>query len=183
MGVLVEWDWSRLSTLTGDAKMIPRLIDEIFSERPQERSSAHGSLYCEVVNQGSLYSAAAGVADVILAELERRGDLSAEAWYLLDAMFRGTSHGRTVFMDGGELKIDDYCRIRIMGMLPLIEDAATGAMGEEFQGIVFLLGGMAEFCPAVSEILEREIAASTGERKIIAEGGLSEALELINESS
>ncbi|MFF5206920.1 hypothetical protein [Streptosporangium sp. NPDC000396] len=135
------------------------------------------------MNQGSLYSAAAGVVDVILIELERRGDLSAEAWYLLDAIFRGASHGRTVFIDGDELKIDDYCRNRIIGTLSLIEDAATGAMGEEFRGIVFLLGGMAEFCPIVSEILEREVVASTGERKIIAESGLSEALELIKESS
>lgn len=183
MGALVEWDWSRLGTLMGDGKKIPGLINGIFSERPDERISAHGSLYCKVVNQGTLYSAAAGVVDVILAELERRGELSAEAWYLLDAIFRGESYGDTVFIDGSWMEINDYCRNRMARGLPLIEDAAMGAVGEEFQGIVFLLGGMAEFYPAVSEILEREVAASTGERKVIAESGLSEALELIEESS
>lgn len=179
----MEWDWSWLHTLTGDGKAIPGLISGLFSSRPDERISSHGDLYCEVVNQGSLYSAAAGVVDVILTELERRGDLPAEAWYLLDAIFRGESHGRTVLIDGSRVEVSDYCRNKIARALPLIEDAATGAVGEEFQGIAFLLGGMAEFYPAVSEILEREVVASTGERKIIAENGLSEALELIEGSS
>ncbi|GII67106.1 hypothetical protein Skr01_71910 [Sphaerisporangium krabiense] len=178
----MEWDWSTVQAWGGSVEDIPRTLGALLSGDESARDSAFNMLYSQVASSGDLVSAAAPVVDHILGDLARRRSLSAEAWLLLNVIFSGGSYGRRVTVDGADVELEEYCRGRIIESLPLIGAVTPGLQDKQFEYLMILLSKVGEFSVDVIPIIEREVAASSGERLTHAEDALEVALEMAAEA-
>jgi hypothetical protein len=154
------------------------LARQLCGDDEDRREDAFGILHVRIVNQGTLTPSAAGVVDLLLAELASAGSLSSPAWNLLQLVFDGSSYGNTVDVDGTPVDIEHYVRPRITAALPLIEDALAGIGPDELEGLSWLLMSLAEHSFEVVEMVEREFAAASGERR----EALADALRDVREA-
>lgn len=108
--------------------------------------------------------------------------LPEDAWLLLHEIFRGSSYGQRILVDGLDFDLESYCRSRVLENVDLISESVKSLSGESFRYATLLLGSMGEFTRKVISILEREVAASRGERLRVARDALEVAVELADEA-
>lgn len=161
---------------------ISDLVRQLCGVDGSRREDAFGILHVRIVNQGTLTPPAATVADLLLAELEAAGSLSSQAWNLLQLVYDGSSYGKTVDVDGTPVDIEQYVRPRIAAAVPLIEDALADIGPEELEGLSWLLMSLAEHSFEVVEMLERELATASGERRDALTDALRDARESWDEA-
>lgn len=153
------------------------LVRQLCGDDKDRRENAFGILHVRIVNQGTLTAPAAGVVDELLAELESKGSLSSQAWNLLQLVYDGSSYGGTVDVEGVPVDIEEVVRPRIFAALPLIEDALTDIGPEELEGLSWLLMSLVEQSFEVVEMLKRELATASGERRDALTDALRDARE------
>jgi hypothetical protein len=158
------------------------LVRQLCGDDEDGRENAFGILHVRIVNQGTLTPPAAGVVEALLAELESKGSLSSQAWNLLQLVYDGSSYGETVDVDGVPVDIEETVRPRILASLPLIEDALADIEPDELAGLSWLLMSLVEQSFEVIEMLEREVAAASAERRDALAGALRDAREAWTEA-
>jgi hypothetical protein len=176
-----RWDWSALACQTLPAEQIPGYLERLLSEYDDERKRAYGVLYCEVANQGQLYSAAAACVDVLVERLERRGNLPAQAIGLLEAVLSARSPGLSVVVDGADTDVAQYCRQRILDGVPLLVAGADDEELQWFKEFCFLVPELADTSREVIEYLRRSIDSLEGERQALCREALEEAEEVLRD--
>lgn len=177
-----QWRWSTLATRSGTAVAVTDLVRDLFSVDHDRRENAFGTLHVRVANQGSPYPAAAGVTDLLLAELESAGRLSTQAWYLLQLVFDGYAPSTTAQTAAGAVDIRAYVRPRVSAALPLIEDAPADMPPDEISSASWLLMSLAEESFEVVRMLERELAESSTPRRDALALALKDARESWDEA-
>ncbi|MET8866938.1 hypothetical protein ABZW11_28680 [Nonomuraea sp. NPDC004580] len=177
----MTWDWQQLEILNGDATGVPPVLDKLLHGSRSQRAEAFSALDGKVVNQGDLFSSAAAVTDVILAELRLKRYLHEEAWLILHEIYRGSSSGRSLVVDDERYEVEEYCRCSVLSALPVIDEVVMRLDGEDFSYAAFLLGDIGEDSDKAIAILEREIAKSSGPRLDSAMDQLEVAVDLAEE--
>ncbi|SDI48296.1 hypothetical protein SAMN05192558_108198 [Actinokineospora alba] len=162
---MADWNWEELDTSIGGAEKIPEWVQRLLSQDAKIRENALQTLLCYVANQGSLYTAAAGVVDVLLDYLGSVGRLPAEAWHLMNYIFGAVSCDATVVVEGRTVSLDGYVKARITSLLPLVDEVVADVTIEELDGLTWVLMRLAERSFAVIEILEKHLSSAMGERR------------------
>ncbi|MEV4806624.1 hypothetical protein AB0K18_42075 [Nonomuraea sp. NPDC049421] len=137
-------DWQQFEVMTGDATGVPPVLDKLLHGSRSEREEAFRGLEGRVVNQGDLFGSAVGVTEVILAELRLKKYIHEDAWLMLHEIYRGSSYGRSIVVDGEPRDVGDHCRRLILEALPVIDEAMRPLDGEDFAYAAFLLGDIGE---------------------------------------
>ncbi|MFJ9703662.1 hypothetical protein [Streptomyces sp. NPDC101234] len=176
-----RWDWSALTCQTLPGERIPGYLELLLDEDSGERQRAYGVLYCEVANQGQLYSAAAACVDVLVERLERRERLPAEAVSLLEAVLNGRAVGLSVMLDGADTDVAQYARRRILDGVPTLIRHAEDESLNWFKEFCFLVPQLADSSAEVVDYLRRSADRTGGERQALCREALEEAEEVVRD--
>ncbi|MFJ9611535.1 hypothetical protein ACIRS1_34870 [Kitasatospora sp. NPDC101176] len=175
------WDWSSLQTMSQPASELPRYLERLVSGGPDERRGARSVLYCEVANQGQLYTAAAACVDFITGYVRAGGRLNSAALRILEEILNARNAGSTVEVDGRTVDTAAYCRDRILGVVPDILRTADPADLDQFDAVCFLVPQLADSAPQIIDFLHRHAThPAPGVRKPVLEA-LEEAEEVVRD--
>ncbi|WP_331721195.1 hypothetical protein [Streptomyces sp. NBC_00454] len=176
-----EWDWESLTTLSVPSSQLRRHLERLLGRDAEERNRAGGLLYCEVANQGQLYSAAAPCVDIIAEHVESGGGLSADSVALLESILSARSPGLQLLVGGVLVDVAGYCRKRILDLLPEILREADGEDSELFREVCFLIPQLADSSEEVIKFLGLSISRFEGELRRVSSEALEEAEEVLRE--
>ncbi|MFE6055266.1 hypothetical protein ACFQ6N_31335 [Kitasatospora sp. NPDC056446] len=179
-----EWDWSSLEVLGGTAwpsSRTPRYLERLVAGGPEESHRARAVLYCEVANQGQLYTAAAPCVDFITGHVRAGGRPNTAALSLLEEILNARDPGSTVVVDGRTVDTAAYCRARILEIVPEILRTANPADPDHFRGVCFLVPQLADSAPQILDFLRgHAFGRFVGARKPALEA-LEEAEEVVRD--
>jgi hypothetical protein len=177
-----RWDWDSLETLSLPASELPTYLERLLGQDPDERTRAERLLYCEVANQGHLYSAAAPCVDALTARARAGTPLAPQAVSLLEAVLNARNPGVRAEFEGGDVDVADYCRSEILAVLPQLLGYADGVDDAEyFREICFLIPRLADSSGAVLAFLRTSVSTCEGELRRVAADALKEAEEVVEE--
>jgi hypothetical protein len=175
------WDWDSLETLSVSASELPTYLVRLLEADTGERTHASQVLYCQIANQGHLYSAAAPCVDALTARARTGTPLAPQAVSLLEAMLNARNPGVRAEFEGGAVDVADYCRSEILAVLPQLLQHADGVDAEYFREVCFLIPQLADSSDAVVSFLRRSVSALEGELRQVAADALVEAEEVVEE--
>ncbi|MFD9419088.1 hypothetical protein ACFWC9_30910 [Streptomyces goshikiensis] len=176
-----EWDWESLTTLSVPSSQLRQHLGRLLGGDAEERNRAGGLLYCEVANQGQLYSAAAPCVDMIAEHVESAGSLSSDSVALLESILNARSPGLQVLVGGVLVDVAEYCRKRILDLLPEILREADGEDFELFREVCFLIPQLADSSEEVIKFLGLSVSRFEGELQRVSNEALGEAEEVLSE--
>ncbi|WP_077798742.1 hypothetical protein [Streptomyces sp. JHA26] len=175
------WDWDSLETLSVPAAELPAHLERLVGQDPDERSRAGRLLYCEVANQGHLYSAAAPCVDA-LTHLARTGTpLTPQAVSLLESILNARNASARAGLEGGSVDVADYSRGEILAALPELLGHADGSDAEYFREVCYLIPQLADSSDEVVGFLRKSVSTLEGELRRVASEALEEAEEVVEE--
>ncbi|GAA1299758.1 hypothetical protein [Saccharothrix xinjiangensis] len=174
-----EWNWQALDTLSVPGGELPEYLDWLVGNDAKKRARARKVLYCEVANQGDLYSAAAACVDVIVEHAKSGTVLSPEAVGVLESVLNARSPGLKVGVGGALVDVADYCRGRILEILPQILYRATGKDVDYFREVCHLIPQLADSSEEVVNFLVATLAEHDGQLRQFAADALEEAREVM----
>jgi hypothetical protein len=175
------WDWSCLETLSVPVADLPVYLDRLLGQDPAERDRAEGVLYCQVANQGHLYSAAAPCVDALAARARTGEPLTPQAVSLLECVLNARNAGVRAAVEGGSVDVAGYCRSEVLAVLPQLLRHADGADAEYFREVCYLIPQLADSSEAVLSFLRRSASTLVGELRQVAADALEEAEEVASE--
>ncbi|MDX2682451.1 hypothetical protein [Streptomyces soliscabiei] len=176
-----EWDWESLTTLSVPSNQLRQHLGRLLGRDAEARRRAGGLLYCEVANQGHLYSTAAPCVDIIAEHVESGGGFSSDSIALLESILNARSPGLQVTVDGARVDVSEYCRKRILDLLPEILREADGEDVQLFREVCFLIPQLADSSPEVIEFLKLSISRFEGELRRVSSEALEEAQEVLRD--
>lgn len=176
-----KWDWDSLAALSVPSSELQEHLGRLLGGDAAERHRAEGFLYCEVANQGQLYSAAAPCVDIIAEHVESGGGLNSDCISLLESILNARSPGLQVLVDGVRVDVANYCRGRILDLLPGILREADGEDLDFFREVCFLIPQLADSSEEVIKFLRRSIFQFEGESRRLSSEALEEAEEVRRE--
>ncbi|MEU3659031.1 hypothetical protein AB0E77_04590 [Streptomyces sp. NPDC032940] len=175
------WDWDSLESLSVPAAELPAQLERLVGPDADERSRAGRLLYCEVANQGHLYSAAAPCVDA-LTRLARSGTpLTPQAVSLLESILNARNAGVRAGLEDGSVDVTEYCRSEILAALPQLLGHADGSDAEYFREVCYLIPQLADSSGEVADFLRSAAATLEGELRKAAAEALEEAEEVLEE--
>ncbi|MEV5337594.1 hypothetical protein AB0K93_03800 [Streptomyces sp. NPDC052676] len=175
------WDWDSLETLSIPATELRTHLERLLGEDPDERSRAGRLLYCEVANQGHLYSAAAPCVDA-LTTLARAGTpLTPPSVSLLESILNARNAGVRAGTADGSVDVTSYCRNEILATLPQLLSHADGTDAEYFREVCYLIPQLADSSDEVISFLRKSVSTLEGELRQAAAEALEEAEEVAEE--
>ncbi|MFD9390472.1 hypothetical protein ACFWBB_06945 [Streptomyces sp. NPDC060000] len=181
MKISEDWDWESLTTLSVPSSQLRQHLGRLLGRDAEERKRAGGLLYCEVANQGHLYSAAAPCVDVIAEHVESGGGFSPDSLALLESILNARSPGLQVIVGGVLVDVAEYCRKRILDLLPEILREADGEDVELFREVCFMIPQLADSSQEVIEFLDLSISRFEGELRRVSSEALEEAQEVLRD--
>lgn len=176
-----RWRWDELTTLSVPPHRLEGHLARLLRGDQDDRRRVHGLLYCEVANQGHLYSAAAPCVDAVVRHARCGTPPTPEAVSLLEAVLNARDPGARAASAEGDVDVAEYCRGEILGLLPLLLEQAHGASPEFFREVCFLVPQLADSSTAVLPFLARAAARCDGERGRWAREALEEAGEVVRD--
>lgn len=176
-----RWNWSVLSCLSLDGELIPGYLERLLNGDDGEQERAFGVLYCEVANQGQLYSAGAASVDVVIRHLQEGGRLPARAVSLLEAILSARDPGLSVTVDGVDRDAAQYARQRILDGVPSLMASSRTEGLEWFREFCFLVPQLSDSSPEVVDFLRHSVTDLEGERRKLCLEALEEAEEVLQE--
>jgi hypothetical protein len=176
-----EWDWESLTTLSVPSSRLRQHLGRLLGKDAEERRRAGGLLYCEVANQGQLYSAAAPCVDVVAEHVESGGGFTSDSVALLESILNARSPGLQASVGGVLVDVAEYCRKRILDLLPEMLREADGEDIELFREVCFLIPQLADSSPEVMEFLDLSISRYEGELRRASAEALEEAREVLRD--
>ncbi|MFF1302634.1 hypothetical protein [Streptomyces sp. NPDC058307] len=176
-----RWDWSTLTCQSLPGERIPGYLERLLDRDEGERKRAYGVLHCEVANQGQLYSAAAACVDVLVAWLEGRGRLPAEAVSLMEAILNARSPGHSVMVGEAATDVAQYVRQRVLDGVPLLVSCAENEDLDWFREFCFLVPQLADSSQEVIDYLRRSAPLLQGEKRALCYEALEEAEEVLRD--
>ncbi|MFD5575278.1 hypothetical protein [Streptomyces cadmiisoli] len=176
-----EWDWESLTAVSIPSSQLRKHLGRLLGMDAEERNRARGVLYCEVANQGYLYDAAAPCVDIIAEHVESGGGLSSNSVDVLESILNARHPGLNVAIGGVAVDVAEYCRKRILDILPEILRKADGEDIELFREVCFLIPQLADSSQEVIEFLSLSVSRFEGELLRISSEALEEAREVQRE--
>ncbi|WP_159393505.1 hypothetical protein [Streptomyces sp. TN58] len=176
-----EWNWESLTTLSIPSNQLRQHLGRLLGSDAEERNRAGGLLYCEVANQGQLYSAAAPCVDIIAEHVGCGGGLNSDSVALLESILNARSRGLQALVDGVSVDVAEYCRRRILDILPEILQKADGEDFELFREVCFLIPQLADSSNEVVKFLSNSISRFEGEFRRVSSEALEEAEEVLRD--
>ncbi|MER7768679.1 hypothetical protein [Kitasatospora sp. NPDC096140] len=175
------WDWSSLQTLSQPASELPPYLERLVTGTPRESRGARSVLYCEVANQGQLYTAAAACVDFIAGHVRAGGRLNSAAVRILEEILDARTPGLTV--EVGERTVDTaaYCRARILDVVPDILHTADPADLGRFGAVCFLVPQLADSAPQIIDFLHRHATHPVSAVRTLVLEALEEAEEVVRD--
>lgn len=173
-----KWNLDILTTMNTSAASLLSHIDHLFSESANLRARARIALYCEVANQGQLYSAAAMCVDLVATRVSDYGYASTEAVRLLDEIISARTPGLMVVVDGVSVGVYEYCRVRILDILPTLLLEADNKDDGYLRALSFLIPQLADDASVVLEFLRICTLRYEGYRRQLCAEALREAEEV-----
>ncbi len=174
-----RWDWTSLTTLSIPAVHLIPHIEALTAQDSDDRHRAGALLYCELANQGELYSAAAACVDFLADHLVAGGCLNAECIELIEAILEARSPGLTVNVRGEGVEVEEFCRNRVLEVLPLILECVEGEDLEYFREVCFLIPPLADSSAQVVGFLRASVVRYEGEWLRVCSEALVEAEEVV----
>ncbi|MFJ3794230.1 hypothetical protein [Kitasatospora sp. NPDC090091] len=175
------WDWSSLQSMSRPVYEIPRYLELLVSGSPQASRGARSVLYCEVANQGQLYTAAAACVDFLAGYVRAGGRLNSAALRILEEILNARTPGSTVEIDGRAVDTAAYCRERTLDVIPDILRTADPVDLDQFDAVCFLIPQLADSVPQIIDFLHRHANHPVpGVRKPVLEA-LEEAEEVVRD--
>ncbi|MFJ8542577.1 hypothetical protein ACIRFH_11275 [Streptomyces sp. NPDC093586] len=178
-----EWDWGSLETLSIPAIGLPAYLERLLGQDPEERTRAGRVLYCQVVNQGHLYSAAAPCVDALTARARTGTPLTPQAVSLLECVLNARNAGVRAAVEDGSVDVAGYCRSEVLAVLPRLLRHADGADAEYFREVCYLVPQLADSSDAVVTFLRKSASTFDGELRQVAADALEEAEEVAGGTS
>ncbi|MEV5547724.1 hypothetical protein AB0L35_16590 [Streptomyces sp. NPDC052309] len=175
------WDWDSLETLSVPAAGLAAHLERLVGQDPDERSRAGRLLYCEVANQGHLYSAAAPCVDALTGLARAGTPLTPQAVSLLESILNARNAGVRAGLEDGSVDVTDYCRSEILAALPQLLSHADGSDAEYFREVCYLIPQLADSTDEVVGFLRESVATLGGELRKVAADALEEAEEVVEE--
>lgn len=160
------------------ADALPSRVNDLFAESANVRGRARAVLYCEVANQGQLYSAAAMCVDLIAARVTSCGYATAESVRLLDEILSARTPGLEVVVEGVSVDVSEYCRARVLDALPSLLLDVDNKEEEYLRALSFLIPQLADDAPGVLEFLGSCVLRYEGYRRQLCSEALEEAEEV-----
>lgn len=176
-----KWDWDSPETLSIPAAELRRHLERLLGQDLDERTRVGRLLYCEVANQGHLYSAAAPCVDVLTPRARTGAPPAPQAVSLLEAILNTRNAGVRAGLEDGSVDVTDYCRSEILAVLPQLLSHADGADPEYFHEICYLVPQLADSSAEVIDFLRKSVPTLEGELCQAADDALEEAEELARE--
>ncbi|WP_448321651.1 hypothetical protein [Streptomyces sp. CO7] len=176
-----NWRWETLSTLSVPAHRLEGYLARLVRGDREDRARVRDLLYCEVANQGCLYSGAAPCVDAVTSHARSGAPLTPEAVSLLEVVLNARNPGVRAASAEGDVDVAEYCRAEILDVLPLLLEQAGGAAPDFFREVCFLIPQLAESSTAVARFLVRAVARCDGERRLWAREALEEAREVLRD--
>ncbi|MFD0403759.1 hypothetical protein [Kitasatospora sp. NPDC127116] len=127
----------------------------------EESDGARSVLYCQVANQGQLYTAAVPRADFLAGHARAGGRLSSAALGILEGILSARTPGSTVLVGGRVVDTAAYCRARILDAVPDILRTAEPADLDRFDAVCFLVPQLADCAPQILDFLHRHATHPT----------------------
>ncbi|MFD6416137.1 hypothetical protein [Streptomyces sp. NPDC060194] len=181
MKVPHDWDWDSLTTLSVPFSQLRQQLGQLLGVDAGERNRASQLLYCEVANQGQLYSAAAACVDIIAEHVKAGGELSSDSIALLESILSARSPGLQVLVGGVLVDAAEYCRERTLDLLPGILRNANGEDFAFFREVCFLIPQLADSSDEVIRFLGSSVLRFEGELRRVSSEALKEAEEVVRE--
>jgi hypothetical protein len=175
------WDWDSLETLSIPAAELRTHLERLLGQDPDERTRAGRVLYCEVANQGHLYSAAAPCVDALTARAQTGTPLTPQSVSLLESVLNARNAGARAGLENGSVDVTDYCRSEILAVLPQLLSHADGTGAEYFHEICNLVPQLADSSVEVVDFLRKSVSVFTGELRRAAADALEKAEEVAEE--
>ncbi|MFE6751151.1 hypothetical protein ACFVGM_35260 [Kitasatospora purpeofusca] len=100
---------------------------------------------------------------------------------MLESILNARSPGLQVLVDGVPLDAAEYCRKRILDLLPEILQEADGKDFEFFREVCFLIPQLADSSDEVIRFLNLSISRFEGELRRVSSEALEEAEEVMRE--
>jgi hypothetical protein len=175
------WDWDSLETLSVPAAELPAQLERLVGQDADERSRAGRLLYCEVANQGHLYSAAAPCVDALTSLARSDTPLTPQAVSLLESILNARNSGVRAGLEDGSVDVTEYCRNEILAALPQVLSHADGSDAEYFREVCYLIPQLADSSGEVVDFLRTSASTLEGELRKAAVEALEEAEEVVEE--
>ncbi|AIS01005.1 hypothetical protein [Streptomyces glaucescens] len=175
------WDWDSLETLSIPAAEIHTHLERLVGQDPDERTRAGRLLYCEVANQGHLYSAAAPCVDALTTRARTGTPLTPQSVSLLESILNARNAGVRAGLEDGSVDVTSYCRSEILAVLPQLLSHADGSDDEYFREVCYLIPQLADSSDEVVAFLRKSVSTLEGELRQAAVDALEEAEEVAEE--
>jgi hypothetical protein len=175
------WDWDSLETLSIQAAGLHAHLERLLGADPDERIRAGRLLYCEVANQGHLYSAAAPCVDALTTRAKAGTPLSAQSVSLLESILNARNAGVRAGLEDGSVDVTSYCRSEILAVVPQLLSHADGTDAEYFREVCYLIPQLADSSDEVVSFLRKSVSTFEGELRQAAADALEEAEEVVEE--
>lgn len=175
------WNWEEVTTLSVPGSRLVSKVEALLGGDAEARRAAGAVLYCELANQGQLYSAAAPCVDLIAEYACEHGRLNAEAVSLLEAVLSARTPGLVVTVHGGAVDVAEYCRGRILELVPVMLGCADGKDSAYLREVFFLVPQLADSSPQVLDFLRKQMSSLDGEMLMQCRGALEEAEEVVRD--
>ncbi|MFE5210077.1 hypothetical protein [Streptomyces sp. NPDC056600] len=175
------WDWASLESLSVPAAELRRYLEVLLGPDRDERSKAGRVLYCEVANQGHLYSAAAPCVDALTSAVRSGAPVTPEAVSLLESVLNARNALARAASEDGSVDVAEYCRHEILSVLPHLLEQADGTDADLFREVCYLIPQLADASEAVVVFLRDAVAKLDPELRRVAADALEEAEEVREE--
>lgn len=175
------WNWEEVTTLSVPATRLVAKVEALLGGDAEARSKAEAVLYVQLANQGALYSAAAPCVDLLAELVREHGRLTAESVSVLEAVLGARTPGLEVTVHGAAVDVAEYCRRRILELVPAILREAEEADPAYLREVFFLVPQLADSSPEVLDFLRKQAASLDGELLEQCREALEEAEDVIRD--
>jgi hypothetical protein len=175
------WDWDSLETLSIPATELHTQLERLLRGDVDERTRAGRLLYCEVANQGHLYSSAAPCVDALTTRARAGTPLTPQSVSLLESILNARNTGVRAGLEDESVDVTSHCRSQILAMLPQLLSHADGTDAEYSREVCYLIPQLAGSSDEVVSFLRKSVSTIEGELRQAAADALEEAEEVVGE--